>query len=192
MKRRSHCYHLSESLPLECALNDTRFLQMDVDLKRSPVHKKRSKGNRKKVKARVLKRKHGIGRPKRGPEEVNWTKKGDKNDISEALSITFSEAASVSGIIKKYFSDHDEVASSRRRLNSRTKSKNLKIQSPQEASREKHIKPQVGSRLLLASESLGLSPSNQRPVLSLCKYSDEKSLFHTVRNLVFEMTEESE
>lgn len=179
---------------------------MDVDLRSTPVHnlssianvviEKRSKRKRKKVKAPVLKRKQEIGPPEHGPEEVNWTRKGDTNVISEAISITFSEAASVSGIIEKYFSDYDEVASSRSRLNRGIECKKMNMQSPQEASRKKHVKPEVGNRLLLASESLGLSPSNQWSLLSFCRYSDRKSLFHnstaTVGNLVFEMTEESE
>ncbi|KAL8462227.1 hypothetical protein ACS0TY_033326 [Phlomoides rotata] len=221
VKQRSHCYHLSESLPLEYAflgLNDTRFLQMDVDLRSTPVHVEslkhsdaqlhnissianvvtdsvelggftmsRSKRKRKKVKASVLKQKHENGHPAHGPEEVNWTEKRDNNVIAEARSITFSEPASVSGIIKKYFSDYDEVASSVRSRRSRewlSSSIECKNSSPQKASREKHIKPGVGNRVLMASESLGLSHSNQRPILG-------KSLFQkstaTVGNLVFEL-----
>ncbi|KAI3456804.1 hypothetical protein Pfo_013467 [Paulownia fortunei] len=202
---------------------------------------------RKKEKKNV-KRKRKIGCPGQGPlerplvekerlcqfatrAEVNWSKKWDTNVIAEALSETFSESVSVSGIIKKYFSDYDEVASSsgfpfstvwskhKEQLNSSAECKNLNIQSdilspvtglipPQvsqdvwlekpssEASMEKGRKPEVGKRLLLASDGLGLTPSNQQPALSLCRYSDGKSPFRKsaaiVRNLVFEITEEGD
>lgn len=201
-----------------------------------------------KRKRKNVKRKHKIVCPGQGPiqlplieketlcqfatgTEVNWSKKWDTNVIAEALSETFSESVSVSGIIKKYFSDYDDVTSSsgfpyttvrnrhKERLNSSTECKYLNIQPdimspvrgripPQvsqdvwlekpsfEASGEKRTKPEVGKRLLLASDSLGLTPSNQQSALSLCRYSDGKSQFHkstaTARNLVFEMTEEGD
>ncbi|KAG8386014.1 hypothetical protein BUALT_Bualt03G0105000 [Buddleja alternifolia] len=135
--------------------------------------------------------------------EVNCGKRWDTNVIAEAISETFSESVSVSGIIKKYFSDYDEVASSsglpfttvrdrhNERTNSRSDCKYLNIQS------EKNCKkPEVGKRLLRASDNLGLSPSDQRPALSFCKLSDRKSPCHKssaiVRNLVFEIAQESD
>ncbi|XP_011095557.1 uncharacterized protein LOC105174973 isoform X2 [Sesamum indicum] len=268
VQRESHCYHLSESLPLKFAFlgsNGTWFLQMDVLSLSIPdqiaidsverggfmmcIDKKRTKCKRKKVKiqrfpylkAAVLrvpavvcllkrktkrknvKRKHKVGCQGQGPiqqpliekerlgqfasiAELNWSKKCDSDVIAEALSDTFSESASVSGIIKKYFSDYDEVASSsgfpfttvrnrhKERLNNRADCKSLNIRSgmmspvtchipprasqdvwlekpSSEASREKLREPEVGKRLLLASDSLGLTPSNQRPALSLFRFT---------------------
>ncbi|KAL0399115.1 UNVERIFIED_CONTAM: hypothetical protein Sradi_2254800 [Sesamum radiatum] len=297
VQRESHCYHLSESLPLKFAFlgsNGTWFLQMDVHSLSIPhqianavtdsaerggfmmcMDKKRTKRKRKKVKIhrfpylkavvlrvpavvcllkrknkrKNVKRKQKVGCPGQGPiqqplsekerlgqfasiAEVNWSKKYDSDVIADALSETFSESVSVSGIIKKYFSDYDEVASSsgfpsttvcnryKERLTNRADRKTLNIRSgimspvtchipPQvsqdvplekpssEASREKLREPEVGKRLLLASDSLGLTPSNQQPALSLCRYSDGKSPFRKnsaaiVRNLVFELTDDSD
>ncbi|KAK4439691.1 hypothetical protein Salat_0304000 [Sesamum alatum] len=296
VQQESHCYHLSESLPLKFAFlgsNGTWFLQMDVDSWSIPdqmanvvadsvgrggfvmcTDKKRTKCKRKKVKihrfpylnAAVLrvpavvcllkrkkkrknvKRKHKVGCPGQGSiqqpliekervgqfasiAEVNWSKKCDSDVIAVALSETFSESVSVSGIIKKYFSDYDEVASSsgfpfttvRNRhkewLNKRADCKNLNSQSgitspvtcripsrvsqdvwlekpSSEASRQKLREPEVGKRLLLASDNLGLTPSNRQPALSLCRHSDGKSPFNNsaaiVRNLVFELTDDSD
>ncbi|KAH6786277.1 hypothetical protein C2S52_005829 [Perilla frutescens var. hirtella] len=75
-----------------------------------------------------VKREHKTGHPIRGPTqrsliekemlcrfangaEGNSSKRSDTDVIVEAISETISEPASVSGIIKKYFSDYDEVAS---------------------------------------------------------------------------------
>ncbi|XP_042008564.1 uncharacterized protein LOC121757132 isoform X2 [Salvia splendens] len=147
--------------------------------------------------------------------EVNLGKKADSNVIAEACSETFSEPASVSGIIKKYFSDYDEVASSpesmfttsryihRKPLNrsNRCESHNNQMKSPvtvhvppqtvhipppqvsrvempgSGALRNKHKRPDIGKHLVLASGSLGLSPSNQHSILSLCRYNDEELPF---------------
>ncbi|KAL6580125.1 hypothetical protein OROMI_008149 [Orobanche minor] len=178
VKQRSHFYHLSESLPLQYAflgLNGTQFLQMDVDLRSTLVHNLSSIVNAVTEKRSKLKRKKVKTPVLKRKQEIGRQENGPE---------------------KKYFSDYGEVASSRRRLNSSIECKRMNIQSPEEASRKKHVKPEVGNRLLLASESLGLSPSNQRPVLSLCRYNYGKSPFRnstaTVGNLVFEMTEESE
>ncbi|XP_047975353.1 uncharacterized protein LOC125217840 isoform X2 [Salvia hispanica] len=147
--------------------------------------------------------------------EVNLRKKVDSNVIAEATSETVSEPASVSGIIRKYFSDYDEVASGpesmfttyqyihRKPLNRSNRCeyhKNLmkspatvhvppqtvhippphvsRVEMPGSgALRNKHKRPDIGKRLVLASGSLGLSPSNQRSILSLCRYNDEELSF---------------
>ncbi|KAL0353503.1 UNVERIFIED_CONTAM: hypothetical protein Sangu_0931600 [Sesamum angustifolium] len=228
VQRESHCYHLSESLPLKFAFLGSNVVCL---LKR-------------KTKRKNVKRKHKVGCPGQGPSqqkarlgqfasiaEVNWSKRCDSDVVAEALSETFSESVSVSGIIKKYFSDYDEVASSsgfpfttvrnrhKERLNNRADCKTLNIRSgimspvtchipprvsqdvwlekcSSEASREKLREPEVGKRLLLASDSLGLNPSKRQPVLSLCRDSDGKSPFHNsaaiVQKLVFELTDDSD
>ncbi|XP_042007823.1 uncharacterized protein LOC121756359 isoform X1 [Salvia splendens] len=146
---------------------------------------------------------------------VNLGKKADSNVIAEATSETVSEPASVSGIIKKYFSDYDEVASGpvsmfttsqyihRKPLSrsNRCEYHNNQMKSPvtvhvppqtvhipppqvsrvemprSGALREKRKRPDIGKRLVLASGSLGLSPSNQHSILSLCRYNDEELPF---------------
>ncbi|KAL2457193.1 Uncharacterized protein Adt_46477 [Abeliophyllum distichum] len=159
----------------------------------------------------------------------NWSSKWDFKAEAEAPSEMLSESISVSGIIKKYFSNYDEVTSRsglsftsvrsnhKEKPKARTDCKCLNIQSdvaspvtgqtpPQmphspwpdktDSETSKCKKPEVGKRLLLASNNLGLSPSNQLPALSLCKFSDRKSTVHksgtTVRSLVFEIPDEGD
>lgn len=156
--------------------------------------------------------------------EAHRRRRWDSSVVVEALSEALSETISVSGIIRKYFSDYDEVASSSRfsftpvlgrqkeRLNSSKDTKYSNIQpdlmSPviahkptqvekldSKASREKRRKPEVGKRVVLASNSLGLTPSNERPALSLCKFSDKKSdnrFASMARTLVFEIPDEGD
>lgn len=162
-----------------------------------------------------------------GQAAVNWSNKWDSH-AAEAPSETLSESIAVSGIIKKYFSNNDEVTSrsglSFAAVRSKHKEKpkaiidckfanvQLDVASPvtcktplqmphspwkdntsSEASSYKCKKPEVGKRLLLASNNLGLSPSNQMPALSVCKSNDRKSAVHKstiVRSLVFEIPDE--
>lgn len=138
--------------------------------------------------------------------EVNLSKMSDSNVTEEAAGEMVSEPASVSGIIKKYFSDYDEVASSpelpfttvrykrRKQLSRGTGCEYpsmlqcdvvmspVTVRTPPHVSqdarvviaspREKLKMPEVGKRLLLALNSLGLTPSSRRPILSLCRYYD--------------------
>lgn len=156
--------------------------------------------------------------------EAYRRKRCDSIVVVEALSEALSETISVSGIILKYFSDCDEVASSSRfsftpvlgrqkeKLNSSKDSKYSNIQpdlvSPviahkptqvekpdSKASREKSRKPEVGKRVVLASNSLGLTPNNERPALSVCKFSVKRSddrFASMVRSLVFEIPDEGD
>ncbi|GER32836.1 COP1-interacting protein 4 [Striga asiatica] len=129
-----------------------------------------------------------------------------KDTILEACNEKVSESASISGIIEKYFSDNDEVASTpfSRYFNSSTNYRNSNFQPDINISQmtghinkpgyESSKKPEVGKRILQASRSLGLSPSNQRPALSLCRDTDRKSqplckLSAVVQNLAFELNE---
>ncbi|KAK6149410.1 hypothetical protein DH2020_016935 [Rehmannia glutinosa] len=177
VKQKSHCYHLSESLPLKYAFlgsNGTWFLQMEAHPQSIPDHieslnfnctefhnlnsaanvvtgsmctdKKRIKCKRKKVNKKIfpfrkaalleipavlcipkrkkkrknVKRKRKTGCRGKGPLQRpliekerlrQYATKNDTNVIAEALNETFSESVSVSGIIKKYFTDYDEVES---------------------------------------------------------------------------------
>ncbi|KAL3851128.1 hypothetical protein ACJIZ3_013010 [Penstemon smallii] len=123
--------------------------------------------------------------------EVNWSlQKLDSRSVEETSSETLSESISVSGIIKKYFSDYDDVASPQ----SGYKSSNVWLKKPNsEALIEKRKKPEVGKRFLVACNNLGLTPTNQRPEVSVCKLSNGRSPVYkpsdVVRNLVFEITE---
>ncbi|KAL6572197.1 hypothetical protein OROMI_013155 [Orobanche minor] len=198
----------------------TWFLQMDAQPQRAPnpadnisvklrdplIHtdKKRTKHKRKGVgiwsfsflKAALLRtleerrrRKKRKRKRKRGAE-INRT----KTDVTvDSRNETLSESVSISGIINKYFSDYDEVASnpfgtSRSRYE---RKKYLNWTRRRRSSEYKYAKPEVGKRLLLASDNLGLSPSNQRPALSLSKSPFCKSA-GVVRNLVFEIGEGSD
>lgn len=118
--------------------------------------------------------------------EVDWSK--ESSSKAEAT-------ASVSGIIKKYFSDYDEVASSPYFPFTPMQCTNSKKPSF-EASRGNHKNPEVGERLLHASNSLRLAPGNRKSVLSLCHYNYGESPLHkfkaTVRNLAFEIADEGD
>lgn len=165
-----------------------------------------------------------------GQAAANWSNKWDFNAAAEAPSEMLSESKSVSGIIKKYFSNNDEVTSSstlsfkavrsnhkeklKARIDCKCANIQLDVASPvtgltplqmlhspwkdntgSEASSYKCKKPEVGKRLLLASNNLGLSPSNQMPALSVCKSHNRKSAVHkctTVRSLVFEIPDEGD
>ncbi|KZV53707.1 hypothetical protein F511_38117 [Dorcoceras hygrometricum] len=156
------------------------------------------------------------------PLSVNRRKRWDSSVVVESLTEALPETVSVSGIIHKYFSDYDEVASSSRfsftpvlgrqkeRLNNRSKYSTVqpRLMSPlvdhkprqvekpdSNASREKHWKPEVGKRVVLASNSLGLTPSYERPALSACKFSDKRSddrFASLVRTPVFEIPDEGD
>lgn len=217
MKQKSCFYHLSESLPLKYAFlgsNGTWFLQIDV-------HPLSIRADVEPIKCNLT-QVHNLdsaanvdtdsigpsGFPMCTDKKRSKCKRNEVKDKTEAVSETFSESVSVSGIISKYFSDYDEVASTtvfpfstvQNRHRQQLWSNELEIKdiclekTSSGASIAKSRKPQVGTRLLLASDSLRLTPSNQQPALSLSKYSDGKSPSHqssdVARNLVFEITEE--
>ncbi|KAL3643728.1 hypothetical protein CASFOL_014543 [Castilleja foliolosa] len=177
VKKRSRFYHLSESLPLKYAFldsNATWFLQMDVH---QIKHLNPNKG--KKVEIQRY--------PFPAILCVLKQKKKRKNRKRKTFKETFSDVVSVSGIIKKYFSDDEEVGStpysSVQTVNKRKYYLN----------RETHAKPEVGKRLLLAKDNLGLNLSNQRPLLSLCRSGNRKMHCKStavVRDSVFEMMSE--
>ncbi|XP_073126526.1 uncharacterized protein [Henckelia pumila] len=175
----------------------------------------------------LMKRKKRRKRDRRGTTKAQRIAKGivtraeahRRKRWDSGLSEAMSETVSVSGIIHKYFSDYDEVASSSRllgrhkeRLNSSKNSKYCnfppdlmspviahkppQVEKPDsKASGEKCRKPEVGKRVVLASNSLGLTPSNERPALSVCKVSDKRSdgrFASMVRTLVFEIPDEGD
>ncbi|CAL5335530.1 unnamed protein product [Camellia sinensis] len=99
--------------------------------------------------------------------------------ILENHSETLSESLSVSGIIKKYFSDYEEV-SLRSNFTSRANQSQLK-------------RTGVGNRLVVASNNLGRSVKS---ATGLCRFGDRKlsvpksSSF--VRSIVFEISDSDE
>lgn len=245
VKQKLHCYHLSGCLPLKYAFpgsNLTWFLQTRVNrvesltFKESKAHnlnssanviadsvemggfmmpscEKRTKCKRKKVNVQRL---QNLKPLQRSPTENPGT-----NMVTDAI---ISKPASVSGIIKKYFSDYDEVASSpgyfsttsryrhKKQLNRGTECEYSNAQSDKMSPATGHLasqdvwlekpssehtqKTDVGKRLLLASDSLGLTPGNRRSILSLCRYNGGESQLHTftatVRNLVFDIRDEGD
>lgn len=170
-----------------------------------------------------VKRKCKIGNPRRGPLQRSPTENPGTNMVTDATGEAISEPPSVSGIINKYFSDYDEVASSpgyfsttlryrhKKQLNRGTEceypiasdkmspatghlvSQDVLLEKPSSGRTQK---ADVGKRLLLASDSLGLAPSNRRSILSLCRYNGGESQLHTctatVRNLVFDIRDEGD
>ncbi|KAL6529434.1 hypothetical protein OROGR_015057 [Orobanche gracilis] len=186
----------------QCAPNPAN--NISVELRDSLIHtdKKRTKHKRKRVgiwsfsflKAALLRtpeeerrRKKRKGNRKRRAE-INQTK---MDVTADSRNETLSESVSISGIINKYFSDYDEVASNTfGTARSRHECKKY-LNRRRRSSEYKYAKPEVGNRLLLASDNLGLSPSNQQPALSLRKSPFCKSA-DVVRNLVFEMAEGSD
>ncbi|KAK2999579.1 hypothetical protein RJ639_024327 [Escallonia herrerae] len=131
--------------------------------------------------------------------------------LSESVSV------SVSGIIKKYFSNDDEVTSSSEQLKSRTDDKCLRRESYttpcyKVRARPKMIlsslpvepssgtlpngrkRPEVGKRLLIAANNLRISATKQKSAFSLCR--DGRLLVPKsstlVRTLVFDIRDEDD
>ncbi|XP_058210944.1 uncharacterized protein LOC131323260 isoform X2 [Rhododendron vialii] len=162
---------------------------------------------------------------------------GDLNEVrkSNALlenpSETFSETVSVSGIIKKYFSDYEEVtfcsnytsrayksqcieqltaatndncsetkASVMPQFTPKTLPRSLPSLLPTDrsckTSRNKIKRPEVGKRLVVASNKLGISASMRKSATGLCGRRDRKLMVpessSLVRSLVFEVSDSDE
>ncbi|KAL7160650.1 hypothetical protein ABFS83_01G110900 [Erythranthe nasuta] len=108
--------------------------------------------------------------------QVNLSNDLEKNDMTAEAPIekTFSESESisVSGIINKYFSDYDEVASSPPLFPFSTVwSRDNKDKLKSDAFESKDSKPRVGKRVLsgLDRRTRRLIPSNQGSALSLSR-----------------------
>ncbi|KAL6975188.1 hypothetical protein U1Q18_023983 [Sarracenia purpurea var. burkii] len=149
----------------------------------------------------------------------------------ETHSETSLETASVSGIIKKYFSDYDDVTFSsdfKSKANQSPREEQLMLgtgdncsqaegsalqeftpKTPPrilpfplatdlscEISRAKFKRTEVGKRLLLASNKLGVSASMQRPTAGPLRFGDRKlsvsKSSSLVRTVVFEMSDDDE
>ncbi|KAG5550979.1 hypothetical protein RHGRI_009414 [Rhododendron griersonianum] len=162
---------------------------------------------------------------------------GDQNEArkSNALlenpSETFSETVSVSGIIKKYFSDYEEVtfcsnytprayksqrreqmtaatndncsgakASAMPQFTPKTPPRSLPSPLPTDlsckTSRNKIKRPEVGKRLVVASNKLSISASMRKSATGLCGRRDRKLLVpqssSLVRSIVFEVSDNDE
>ncbi|KAL7123617.1 hypothetical protein ACP275_01G116700 [Erythranthe tilingii] len=108
--------------------------------------------------------------------QVNLRNDLEKNDVIAEAPIektcSESESISVSGIINKYFSDYDEVASSPPLFPFSTVwSRHDKQQLKSDAFESKDSKPRVGKRVLsgLDRRTRRLIPSNQGSALSLSR-----------------------
>lgn len=102
----------------------------------------------------------------------NITKKNASSFV-EPTSERMCESISVSGIIKKYFfvCDDDEVTSN----NSKSRVLNYAPKTPPtmtniRASRDLKKSSGVGKRVIVAANTLGVSTSDKKPSISLCKY----------------------
>ncbi|KAD3067226.1 hypothetical protein R6Q59_018697 [Mikania micrantha] len=189
VKKRSHLYHLPESMPIKHAFQGSKkasFLYAEV----CSLNTKMSSTPKSKDVQDGLAENRTESTCKKSKTKLKIT---DFSPSSlEPTSERVSESISVSGIIKKYFSLHDdEVTSS----NSKPRvPKTPPMATEVGGSREKKRSTAVGNRLIVAANHLGLSTSDKKPVISLCKYkcdkfSVPKSSSH-VRHPVFEIGEE--
>ncbi|GJZ24614.1 histone-lysine N-methyltransferase ATX2-like protein isoform X1 [Tanacetum coccineum] len=109
-------------------------------------------------------------------------KEANKNvgPLPKPTSERSSESISVSGVIKKYFivSDDDEVTSTNSKpLGLKYAPKTpptMSTMSHVRASRDKKKSSGVGKRVIVAANNLGISASDKKPVVSLCKYKCAK------------------
>ncbi|KAI3810204.1 hypothetical protein L1987_19814 [Smallanthus sonchifolius] len=195
VKKRSHLYHLPESMPIKLAFQGSKkawFLYTQVD----PLNKKMSSTPESEVVHRGLSENRTENSCKRSRKKMKVT--DFRPSFVEPTIERMSESISVSGIIKKYFSVFDDEATS---SNPKTRAPSYAPKTPPTAtitkvggSREKKRSCAVGSRLIVAANHLGISTSDKKPVISLCRYKcDEFSVPKSsslVRHPVFEIGEE--
>ncbi|KAE9450259.1 hypothetical protein C3L33_17834, partial [Rhododendron williamsianum] len=101
--------------------------------------------------------------------------KGDQNEAQKSSALlenpseTFLETVSVSGVMMKYFSDYDEMiiapkASAMPQFTPKTPPRSFLSMLPTDlsckTSRNNIKRPDVGKRLVVASNKLGISASN--------------------------------
>ncbi|KAK1440204.1 hypothetical protein QVD17_06029 [Tagetes erecta] len=186
VKKRSHLYHLPESMPIKHAFERSKkawFLYAQI----VPFKKVLSSA---------------VSKPETGVEN-NCKRSRNKTKITDFRSSSveptcerMSESISVSGIIKKYFSVLDDEATS---SNSKSQRPHYAPKTPPTitkvgGSREKKRSRAVGNRLIVAANHLGISTSDKKPVISLCRFKcDEFSVPKSsspIRHPVFEIGEE--
>ncbi|KAG5530118.1 hypothetical protein RHGRI_030478 [Rhododendron griersonianum] len=112
----------------------------------------------------------------KGPsfKETQETEEGDQNEARKSSALlenpseTFSETVSVSGVMMKYFSDYDEMiiapkASAMPQFTPKTPPRSFPSMLPTDlsckTSRNNIKRPDVGKRLVVASNKLGISAS---------------------------------
>ncbi|KAI7734100.1 hypothetical protein M8C21_018899 [Ambrosia artemisiifolia] len=183
VKKRSHLYHLPESMPIKHVFQGSRktwFLYAQVSS--TPE-------------SEVVQR--GLSENKTEYNCQTKTKVTDLRPSSmEPTSERMSQSISVSGIIKKYFSVFDdEVTSS----SSKPRVPSYAPKTPPTitkvgGSRDKKRPSAIGKRLIVAANNLGISTSDKKPVISLCKHKYDKlsvpKSSSIVRHPVFEIGEE--
>ncbi|KAJ9562643.1 hypothetical protein OSB04_007803 [Centaurea solstitialis] len=102
-----------------------------------------------------------------------------------------SVSVSVSGIINKYFSVCDEVTSAKSKPHASDyipATPMPSVTTNVRASRNGSKSSGVGKRLILAANNLGVSTSDKKPMVSLCRSKCDKSPF-VVRHPIFEIGE---
>ncbi|XP_076897029.1 uncharacterized protein LOC143550219 isoform X1 [Bidens hawaiensis] len=170
VKKKSHLYHLPASMPIKHVFQDSKktwFLYTKISSK--PESEISHRGLSENICEKPIKK-------------------------MEPTSERMSETVSISGIIKKYFSVFDdEVTSS----GSKARAPNYAPKTPPTITKvggSREMK-RIGKRLIVAANNLGISTSDKKPVISLCKQRSDtfrvpKSSSSTVRHPVFEIGEE--
>lgn len=147
-------------------------------------------------------------------DEVRITKQRyayASSSLAEAATASdlSSEVMSVSSIIKRYFSSHDEVSSVPNRLSCgitqswpqeclEKKKKNMErgpsllpLKFPFKTGCQKPKRSKLGKRLVMASYNLGISPNRERPEISLCNSRGKKfqELVSLAKSSCFEISD---
>ncbi|KAM0063730.1 hypothetical protein Hdeb2414_s0003g00094391 [Helianthus debilis subsp. tardiflorus] len=188
VKKKSQLYHLPESMPIKHAFQGSKKTWF--------LYAKLSSIPESEVICCGLSENKAENDCKKSPKKTKITdfRPSYVDPTSERMSQSIS--ISVSGIIKKYFSVFDdEVTSSRSKARvpscaPRTPPTVSKV----ERSREKKRSSAIGNRLIVAANNLGISTSDRKPVISLCKRKCDKfsvpKSSSVVRHPVFEIGEE--
>lgn len=168
-----------------------------ISNKKKEIKKKKEKiGKRKKFPRKRLTRNHVIDCTERGIENGN----GSKNE--DTFSERLSDEVSVTGIIRRYFTNLNEVSPSSSDVTSKTIKKQAeepfdyhpktpsRIVSPSTAFKRGNLeKFDVGNRLVNASTNLVVSVKPW-PAFSLCRFKVPNSSSPVVRSLsVFEISD---
>ncbi|KAJ9536777.1 hypothetical protein OSB04_un000001 [Centaurea solstitialis] len=209
VKRKSYLYHLPESMPIKHVFRGckkTWFLYTEA----YPLNKKASSTPQSEVvhaglsENRTNKNRPKSKRTRKGVQCLNPALKTNSRAVTISKTIVtnvgsfmeptndrLSESVSVSGIINKYFSVCDEVTSVKSKpcvLNYVPATPMPSVTMNVRSSRGRNKSSGVGKRLIVAANNLGVSTSDKKPMVSLCRYNGDKSSF-VVRHPIFEISE---
>ncbi|KAI3769140.1 hypothetical protein L6452_00240 [Arctium lappa] len=200
VKRKSYFYHLPESMPIKHAFRGSKrtwFLYTEAYPLNTKIASTPNRTNKNRPKAKREKRtRKGVqfSNPimKTDSRAVHMSKKTMTNACSfmEPTSERMSESVSVSlsGIINKYFSVCDDVTSAKSKPRVSYAPMTPSVTTNVRASRDRNKCSGVGKRLIVAANNLGVSTSDKKPMVSLCRYKCDKSPF-LVRHPIFEIGE---